>query len=76
MQFEVVHGDSTEQRADALVNAANTDLRMGGGVAGALRDEAGEAILAYEGETLADVRVIAYRDESYHTMRRIAEELR
>lgn len=27
-----------------MVNAANTDLQMGGGVAGALRDAAGEAI--------------------------------
>ena len=44
MEFQVMQGDITEQRADALVNAANTDLQMAGGVAGALRDAAGEDI--------------------------------
>ncbi len=44
MDFDVVQGDITEQHADALVNAANTDLKMGGGVAGALREAAGEDI--------------------------------
>jgi len=44
MKFEIVQGDITEQRADALVNAANTNIRMGGGVAGALREAAGEGI--------------------------------
>jgi len=37
MDFEVIQGDIAEQRADALVNAAGTSLRMGSGVAGALR---------------------------------------
>lgn len=37
MEFTVVHGDIARQRADALVNAAGTSLRMGSGVAGALR---------------------------------------
>ena len=44
MQFEVIQGDITEQETDALVNAANTDLEMGGGVAGALRRAAGDGI--------------------------------
>jgi O-acetyl-ADP-ribose deacetylase (regulator of RNase III) len=37
MKFSVVQGDIAAQRADALVNAAGTSLRMGSGVAGALR---------------------------------------
>lgn len=37
MQFELVQGDIAEQSADCLVNAAGTSLRMGSGVAGALR---------------------------------------
>jgi O-acetyl-ADP-ribose deacetylase (regulator of RNase III) len=37
MEFSVVQGDIAEQAADALVNAAGTTLRMGSGVAGALR---------------------------------------
>ncbi|ADB60956.1 Appr-1-p processing domain protein [Haloterrigena turkmenica DSM 5511] len=37
MEFTVVRGDIAAQSADALVNAAGTSLRMGSGVAGALR---------------------------------------
>jgi O-acetyl-ADP-ribose deacetylase (regulator of RNase III) len=44
MQFEVIRGDIAEQSADALVNAAGTSLRMGSGVAGALRRAAGGRI--------------------------------
>ena len=44
MEFDVVQGDIAEQDADALVNAAGTSLRMGSGVAGALRRGAGKGI--------------------------------
>lgn len=44
MEFSVVQGDIAEQEADALVNAANTGLRMGAGVAGALREAAGDEL--------------------------------
>ncbi len=37
MEFTLVQGDIAAQSADALVNAAGTSLRMGSGVAGALR---------------------------------------
>lgn len=37
MDFSVIQGDIAAQSADALVNAAGTSLRMGSGVAGALR---------------------------------------
>ena len=40
----MIQGDIAAQEADALVNAANTGLRMGSGVAGALRRAAGGAI--------------------------------
>ncbi len=40
----MIRGDIAAQSADALVNAANTSLRMGSGVAGALRRGAGEGI--------------------------------
>ena len=37
-------GDLTEMDCDAIVNAANNDLQLGGGVAGAIRRKGGEAI--------------------------------
>ncbi|MFB6266690.1 MAG: macro domain-containing protein [Halodesulfurarchaeum sp.] len=44
MDFEVIQGDIAAQSADCLVNAAGTSLRMGSGVAGALRRGAGSEI--------------------------------
>jgi O-acetyl-ADP-ribose deacetylase (regulator of RNase III) len=41
----VIHqGDLTEMDVDAIVNAANNDLQLGGGVAGAIRRKGGPAI--------------------------------
>jgi O-acetyl-ADP-ribose deacetylase (regulator of RNase III) len=37
-------GDLTESAADAIVNAANNDLQLGGGVAGAIRRKGGDQI--------------------------------
>lgn len=44
MGMRILRGDITEIEADALVNPANTALRMGGGVAGALRRKGGREI--------------------------------
>ncbi len=42
--LELVEGDITEMDTDAIVNAANAQLIMGGGVAGAIRRKGGPKI--------------------------------
>jgi O-acetyl-ADP-ribose deacetylase (regulator of RNase III) len=42
--IELVMGDITEMETDAIVNAANAQLILGGGVAGAIRRKGGPAI--------------------------------
>jgi len=44
--IELVQGDLTELATDAIVNAANAQLQLGGGVAGAIRRKGGPAIQA------------------------------
>jgi len=44
--LELLDGDLTEMDTDAIVNAANAQLVMGGGVAGAIRKKGGPEIQA------------------------------
>ena len=54
--LEVVQGDLTEQAVDAIVNAANSSLQHGGGIAGAIVRRGGEAIQS-ESDRIAPVPV-------------------
>src|SRR2546421_8282868 len=46
LTVEVLQGDLTQQDVDAIVNAANNDLQLGGGVAGAIARAGGPQIQA------------------------------
>jgi len=43
-RITIVQGDITSEKVDAIVNAANTDLLLGAGVAGAIRSRGGSSI--------------------------------
>ena len=43
-QLDLVEGDVTELDVEAVVNAANEELKMGSGVAGAIREKGGLSI--------------------------------
>jgi O-acetyl-ADP-ribose deacetylase len=45
-RIEILQGDLAEMNTDAIVNAANNDLQLGGGVAGAIRRKGGPKIQA------------------------------
>lgn len=45
-RIKILQGDITAENVDAIVNAANTDLLLGGGVAGAIRSKGGAHIQA------------------------------
>lgn len=45
-RVEILQGDLTEMDTDAIINAANNDLQLGGGVAGAIRRKGGPKIQA------------------------------
>lgn len=40
-KISIVHGDITNEKVDAIVNAANSSLILGSGVAGAIRKAGG-----------------------------------
>jgi O-acetyl-ADP-ribose deacetylase len=55
-QVTIRQGDITEAQVDAIVNAANNDLKLGGGVAGAIRTKGGPSI-QHECDQLGPVRI-------------------
>lgn len=56
MPFTIVRQDITKMKVHAIVNAANTELQMGGGVCGAIFKAAGESELQAACDKLAPIK--------------------
>ncbi|MGI6751151.1 MAG: macro domain-containing protein [Anaerovoracaceae bacterium] len=56
MPFKVIQNDITKVKVDAIVNAANVELRMGGGVCGAIFKAAGTHELQNACKELAPIK--------------------
>ncbi len=56
MSLKIIKQDITKMEVDVIVNAANTELRMGGGVCGAIFKAAGVSELRSACEKLAPIK--------------------
>jgi O-acetyl-ADP-ribose deacetylase (regulator of RNase III) len=63
--LQVVHGDITAERVEAIVNAANSYLRHGAGVAGAILRKGGPVIQAESDQWLREHGPVSHAEPAY-----------
>lgn len=60
MPFKIIRNDISKMKTQAIVNAANTNLQMGGGVCGAIFTAAGKKELQKECDALKPCHPVFY----------------
>lgn len=64
-RIQIVQGDLTQEKVDAIVNAANAQLQHGGGVAGAISQAGGPQIQAESAEWVRQHGPVTHAEPAY-----------
>ncbi|MEA3351619.1 MAG: macro domain-containing protein [Chloroflexota bacterium] len=65
--FQIVQGDITQERVDAIVNAANARLQHGGGVAAAIVRRGGQEIQTESNQWVREHGQLSHAEPAYTT---------
>jgi O-acetyl-ADP-ribose deacetylase (regulator of RNase III) len=63
--LQIVQGDITQENVDAIVNAANENLKHGGGVAGAISRRGGPAIQKQSDQWIKEHGPVSHAEPAY-----------
>jgi O-acetyl-ADP-ribose deacetylase (regulator of RNase III) len=64
-KLQIIQGDLTQERVDAIVNAANAQLQHGGGVAGAISRRGGPSIQAESNAWVREHGPVSHSEPAY-----------
>ena len=64
-EFQIVQGDITEEKVDAIVNAANSRLQHGGGVAGVIVRKGGWSIQTESTQWVREHGTVSHAEPAY-----------
>jgi O-acetyl-ADP-ribose deacetylase (regulator of RNase III) len=70
-EFQIVQGDLTQEQVDAVVNAANSHLQHGGGVAGVIVRQGGLVIQQESNEWVRKYGSVSHAEPAYTTAGRL-----
>jgi O-acetyl-ADP-ribose deacetylase (regulator of RNase III) len=65
LSFQIIHGDITTDMVDAIVNAANSHLIHGSGVAGAILKKGGPVIQAESSQWVREHGPVTHKEPAY-----------
>jgi O-acetyl-ADP-ribose deacetylase (regulator of RNase III) len=65
VKFQLIHGDITEEKVDVIVNAANSRLLHGGGLAGLIARKGGSVIQDESNEWVRKHGPVSHSDPAY-----------